>query len=93
MDLVIPKKGILVFSKNGCGRCTYAHNYLEKNKLDFKEINISTSSANKDFFWDTLRKSGFNKRTVKTPVLVVDGKVHSHLPDLKGFLKDLKANR
>ncbi len=88
-ELIIPEKGIIVFSKNGCGRCTYAHNYLAKNNVDFKEINISTKSENADFFWDTLRKSGYNKKSVQTPVIVVDGKVHTKMSNLKEFLRQL----
>jgi glutaredoxin len=90
-SLQIPEKGILVFSKNGCGRCTYAHNFLEDNEVDFKEINISENDENSDFFWSTLKNSGFSGNSVQTPVIVVDGKVHTKLKDLKGFLKSIST--
>jgi glutaredoxin len=91
-DLVIPQQGILVFSKNGCGRCTFAHNHLTNNNIKFKEINISENDENSQFFWKTLKESGFTGNSVQTPVIVVDGKVHTKIKDLKGFLNSISEN-
>ncbi|MBK8701650.1 MAG: glutaredoxin [Saprospiraceae bacterium] len=82
-------KGIVIFSKDGCGKCAYAIKYMKEKNLTFKEINISANEADKKLMWDTLLSGGFSGTSVQTPVIMVDGKVHYNM-DIKSFLADLK---
>ena len=88
VTLDIPEKGIVVFSKRGCGRCTYTTKYFDEKGVPYKELNISDDKKTSDFFWSTLRKNGFANGSVQTPVIVVDGKVNYKIRDLKGFLEE-----
>ncbi|MEM8765483.1 MAG: glutaredoxin family protein [Bacteroidota bacterium] len=84
------ESGIVVFSKNGCTRCTYATDYLNRNKVDFTLLNISTSPAYAEYMWDKLHEQGHLGNRIQTPVIMVEGTVsHSH-ENLKQFVKDLK---
>jgi glutaredoxin len=83
------EKGIVVFSKDGCGKCTYAKNYLKDKGKTFKEVNISLSEDDQNYMWQKLQEAGFSGGSVQTPVIMIDGKMHFNM-DLKLFLADLK---
>lgn len=83
------KKGIVVFSKDGCGKCQYAINYLNEKKIPYKELNISKDEADQKYMWQVLMESGFNATSVQTPVIMVNGKAHYNM-DIKAFLAELK---
>jgi glutaredoxin len=81
-------KGIVVFSKDGCGKCEMAKNDLTKKKKEFKVLNISTSEEDQNYMWQKLQEAGFSGGNVQTPVIMVDGKIHYNM-DLKLFLADI----
>lgn len=83
------KKGLVVFSKDGCGKCQYAVKYLKENNIKFQEINISKSEDDQSLMWKMLMEDGFSDTYVQTPVFLVDGKAHYNM-DLKSFLATLK---
>ena len=83
-------KGIVVFSKDGCARCSYTTNYLIENEVDFTLLNISQNQGHKDYMWDKLRAQGKSVKGIRTPIIMVDGEMsHSH-EDLRRFVKKLK---
>jgi glutaredoxin len=82
-------KGIVVFSKDGCGKCTYAKNTLKDKGKTFTELNISSNDADAAYMWEKLQAAGFSGGSVQTPVIMIDGKVHFNM-DLKLFLADIK---
>ncbi len=82
-------KGIIVFEKTGCARCTRATSYMLDNNIKFKMLNITSDMKSRELMWKLLKDSGHEGR-VTTPVILVNGKLsHSH-KDLKGFLEGLK---
>ncbi|MBP6398864.1 MAG: glutaredoxin [Saprospiraceae bacterium] len=83
------KKGIVVFSKDGCGKCQYAVKYLKENNIQFQEINISKSEDDQSLMWKMLMEDGFADNYVQTPVILVNGKANYNM-DLKAFLATLK---
>lgn len=83
------KKGVVLFSKDGCGKCQYAKNYLKENNIAFQELNISQNTEDQQYMWKALMEGGFNDSSVQTPVIMVDGKIHYNM-DLKAFLAGLK---
>jgi glutaredoxin len=83
------EKGIVVFSKDGCGKCTYAKNYLKEKGKAFIELNISQNDQDQSYMWQKLQDAGFSGGTVQTPVFMVEGKMHFNM-DLKLFLADIK---
>lgn len=83
------KKGVVVFSKDGCGKCQYAVKYLKENNIKFQEINISKSEDDQSLMWKMLMEDGFADTYVQTPVILVNGKANYNM-DLKAFLATLK---
>ncbi|MBK7787489.1 MAG: glutaredoxin [Saprospiraceae bacterium] len=83
------KKGVVVFSKDGCGKCQYAVKYLKENNIQFQEINISKSEDDQSLMWKMLMEDGFADTYVQTPVILVNGKANYNM-DLKAFLATLK---
>ncbi|HMS99166.1 MAG TPA: glutaredoxin [Saprospiraceae bacterium] len=83
------RKGVVVFSKDGCGKCQYAVKYLKENNIQFQEINISKSEDDQSLMWKMLMEDGFADTYVQTPVILVNGKANYNM-DLKAFLATLK---
>ena len=88
-DLTKINDGIVIFDDIECARCSYATNYLMEKNVDFKIVNISNNKDNLKLMWKTIKEKGQNMH-VKTPVIIVNGKLsHSHA-DLKNFLEGLR---
>ncbi len=83
------KKGIVVYSKQGCGRCDYVTKYLRDNNIPFQDLNISTNQAADDEMVEILFANGFKGGSFTTPVITVDDKMHYNIKDLRGFLAEL----
>lgn len=70
---------IIVYSQSNCGYCTRLREFLEKNEVEFKEINIHTSKE----VYDEFSQLGGQA----TPFIIkkVDGEIVSKIV---GFNKD-----
>lgn len=84
------KKGIVVYSKNGCGRCDFVTKYLTENNIPFEDLNISTDKTADKQMADVLFANGFKGGSFTTPVITVDDKMYYNIKDLKSFLDELK---
>lgn len=82
-------KGIVVFSKDGCGKCNFVKNNLTNKSKTFKDLNISTNSEHEQLMWKKLQDAGFKGGSVQTPVVMIDGKVFYNM-DLSAFLAEIK---
>ncbi|MBT8265504.1 MAG: glutaredoxin [Bacteroidia bacterium] len=84
-------KGIVIFNKTGCTRCSYTTSYLTDNNIDFKVINvdIKTHKENNALMWQTLRENGVLSTNILTPIILVDGKLVNSQGDIKEFVKTL----
>jgi glutaredoxin len=87
------KKGIIIFSKDGCSRCKMSIEYLIKNEVDFQIMNISDKEQYRSLMWKVIKDNGENLDKVPTPVILVNGKPHHSFKDLNKFLKKLKKMR
>jgi glutaredoxin len=79
-----------VFTKDGCGRCTFVIKYLEDNKIPYVELNTSAHEPNNDLMFDELQKSGFKSGSVSMPVVIYNGKTSYSITNLQEFVKTLK---
>ena len=88
------KKGIIVFSIDGCSRCHYTTRYLIDNNIDFKILNVTENKDLNDLMWTLLREDNplISGKTILMPVIIVDGKISHTMDDLKGFVSNLKDN-
>ncbi len=83
------KKGIVVYSKEGCGRCHFVTDYLKKNNIPFEDLNITKDKAADRQMSTVLFASGFKGGSFTTPLITVDDQAHYNIKDLKGFLAKL----
>jgi glutaredoxin/uncharacterized protein YkwD/peroxiredoxin len=84
-------KKIEIFSQPGCPRCAAALDFFKTNKIAYTEYDTKDEAINTKM-WTTLRNSGkySNGANVTMPVILVDGDVNFTIPDLMGFLANLK---
>lgn len=81
--------GLVVFSKDGCPRCSYTTDYLIRKKVDFTLLNISQNEAYNQYMWDKLKAQGQDSKDIRTPIIMVNNVLsHSH-QDLNRFVKQL----
>lgn len=89
------KKGIVVFDKSNCSRCSMATSYLTDAGIDFKIIDVSRANSEGNILmWQLLQEEKVNaKKGIMTPVILVDGELsHTH-KNLRKFLEKLIASR
>jgi glutaredoxin len=79
-----------IFTRDGCGRCEFAINYLDKNKVIYNELNTTIHLPNNDLMFEMLQKAGFKGNTVEMPVIIYNGVTHYNIKDLSNFLKSIK---
>ncbi|MDF1694365.1 MAG: glutaredoxin family protein [Saprospiraceae bacterium] len=86
-----PVKGLTVYTKNGCGRCTKTISFLEANNIIFTEKNTTTDKQHDKELSTVLFGNGFKGGSFTTPVIVLDGDVHYSIKNLGSFLEKLKS--
>lgn len=89
----VENDGIVVYSKNGCGRCEYVTNYLKLNEIPFTDLNITTDQRSEDLMSEVLYADGYKGGSFMTPVITVNGEVFYNIKDIKGFVKDLNVEK
>jgi len=82
-----PKK-IIVYTKEGCGRCKYVEGYMKENKIKHTELPIS-KKENQTAMWTLLKEDGL-KGSVTMPVVMIGKKLYYNMKDLKSFVAKLK---
>lgn len=83
------KGEIIVYSKEGCGRCVAVVNYLKENNIPFQDLNFTKSKEVKDAMTKKLFASGFKGGTFKTPVISIGNEVHYDIKNLNEFLAEI----
>lgn len=81
---------IIVYTKNGCGRCSFVVKYLKENNIPYEELNITNNEKNNKQMSKDLFASGFKGGGFTTPAVVVDGEVFYNIKDLQSFVSQLK---
>ena len=81
---------INVFTQEGCGRCEYVINYLDKNNIPYVELNTTIHDPNQTLMFEKLQEAGFSGNSVQMPVVISNGKTSYSIKDLKAFVQNLK---
>ncbi len=84
--------GIIVFSKNGCGRCKSVEKFLKEHNVAYTGMNISKNPNDASLMWQKLSEDGFTGKSVQTPVFIVNGTMYYNLPDYNELLRSLAKN-
>jgi len=87
LEAAKPKK-IIVYTKEGCGRCKYVEGYMKENKIKHKELSVA-NKENQMEMWALLKKDGL-KGSVTMPVVLIGKKLYYNMKDLKSFVAKLK---
>ncbi|MBK9736809.1 MAG: hypothetical protein IPO92_18355 [Saprospiraceae bacterium] len=81
---------INVFTQDGCGRCEFVINYLEKNNIPYVELNTTIHEPNQELMFNKLAETGFKGNTIQMPVVIYKGKTDYDIKDLKKFVSQLQ---
>ena len=77
---------IIVYTREGCGRCSFIKKELKENKIDFFEVDVNDGSAEANNMWKLLRDTGFTGTTVTMPVVKINGELHYNIKDMAGLV-------
>ncbi|MEO5905241.1 MAG: glutaredoxin [Saprospiraceae bacterium] len=91
VDPNLSTANIILYSKPGCGRCSFAKKQLTDLGIDFEEVNTQGTSPEVNNMWTQLRNSGFKGGSVTMPVIRANGKYHYDIQDLNSFISKLKS--
>ena len=89
-SLKVTPEDIVVFTKEDCDICDVVISYLNENKINFKQINVSKNPENHRSMWDLVRIENPNAEKVSIPVFLVKGKLNYNEKDIQGFVQGLK---
>jgi glutaredoxin len=81
-------RGVVLYTKPGCGRCKQARNYLADEGIPYKEVDLSRRTDDTDAMWSALRAQGFAGESVKTPVIQVNGRLYYEMQNVSDFLDE-----
>ena len=82
---------IILYSKAGCGRCTFAKKQLNSLGIQYLEIDTKSNSPEVPNMWAQMRNQGFKGGSVTMPVIRVNGQYHYDIKDIEGFVAKLKS--
>lgn len=88
-DLSQVNKGIVVFDKTDCPRCSRTTAYLYENNIPFKIVDVTRNNKGKELMQTLVREDG-NKGKFTTPVILINGKISYSHKNLEAFLTNLK---
>lgn len=80
---------IIVYTREGCSRCSFVKKEMNNKQIDFFEVDINDGSAEANNMWKLLRATGFTGTTVTMPVVKINGQLHYNIKDLAGFVNEI----
>lgn len=86
---ILPEEAMIVYTKEGCGRCAMVKKDLTSRGIEFTEVDVNGTSPEVAHMWDQLRSVGYAGASITLPVVRLDGKYHYNIPDLKSFLSKI----
>ncbi len=81
--------GIVLFYRDGCPRCAYVTTYMLDNNIDFKLLDTTSNEKSQIAMWKLLKEVNPELKTIKFPVVLVNGKLNYNMEDIKVFTKGL----
>jgi len=82
---------VTIYTMPGCGRCSYTINYMNNNKIPYKEFSTSDRENNIKM-WKVIRDSGKSAGgSISMPVVVINEQTYFSMPDLKGFTESIPS--
>ncbi|PKP23396.1 MAG: hypothetical protein CVU06_08475 [Bacteroidetes bacterium HGW-Bacteroidetes-22] len=80
----------VVFSNKGCGRCTTAKDFFNKNSISFVNVNLGLPENRSMMYSVAKRAAGSSLRGIKYPVIIYKDSTHWGQGDLNTFLLRLQ---
>ena len=84
---------LTIFIEPDCEKCTYLINYLNKNHIKYRKVNVLKSGKMFDFMWKNLDGRIPNSDVVKLPVIMENNEVYHNIPNMKHFIKTYLWNK
>lgn len=88
----ILKSELIVFTKKQCTKCQILISKLKHEHVKFREVNIDSKNRYRDYLWELLDKEGYDKNTVRIPLIVKNGALIHPIDDPKKFVNSITSN-
>lgn len=80
----------VLFSNKGCGRCTTAKDFFNKNQISFVDVNLGLQENRSLMYSVAKRAAGSNLRGIKYPVILYKDSTHWGQSDMNAFLSRIQ---
>ena len=84
---------LTIFIEPDCEKCTYLINYLNKNHIKYRKVNVLKSGKMFDFMWKNLDGRIPNSDVVKLPVVMENNEVYHDILNIKHFTQTYLWNK
>ncbi len=85
----IMKAEVIIFTRKNCEKCERLTAKLDKNHIKYREVNIDTKTRYREYLWELLDNSKYNKNSVGVPLSAINGELNYPIDDIDKFVKEL----
>lgn len=79
---------LTIFLEEDCEKCTLLTDFLNKNHLKYRVLNVTTHHKVKEFMFEHLKTTAFKGGMIDLPVVMFEGRKHWSIVDMKKFIKE-----
>jgi len=83
---------IEIYTMQGCGRCSYAVSYMDKNNIKYVEYSTDNDDNNAKMWALVQNSPDFKGGSISMPVIVKQGSVNFNIKDMEGFMAKLTTS-
>ena len=82
---------LVIFTKKDCEKCSKLLKGLHEKHIAYREINVDTKDRFYQYFWERLKKDGYEEKAIIAPVIVQQGVLKYPIKDVSAALSELIA--
>jgi len=78
---------LTIFLEDDCDKCNLLVNYLKKNHIKYRRLDLSKNGKVVEFMWDNLRGKVPKSDVVTLPVVIDNGAIYHNIANMKRFVE------
>lgn len=78
---------LTVFVEGSCEKCDLLLNFLNKNHLKYRKLDVNTNHKVSEFMFKHLKTADYKGGLIDLPVIMFEGRKHWSIVDIKKFIQ------